>query len=701
MDDQNKNLILAMVLSGLVILTWMFLFPPEQRSPDAVAVDTSDGIADGALTPPGATGTGGAEGVPGAVGDVAVETRDAAIAATERVVIDTPRLTGSISLTGGRIDDLALKDYRETLDEDSPIVTLLSPAGGPDAYYALHGWVPSGDLPSDAVPGAETEWTLAEGGTLAPDAPIVLEWDNGAGLTFRRTIAVDDDYMFTVEQGVENATDAAVILAPYGLVARHGEPDTVNFFILHEGVVGKIDGELIELDYDDATDLDPVAAEGGRVEIAEVSEAGWLGFTDKYWMTTLIPGEGLPFRAVTKYVDGADIYQTETRLPAVAVAPGEEVVSETRLFAGAKEWETIRGYEAGRELRGFWDHLGYTFGWVDQAAGGVDRFIDSIDWGWFYFLTKPIFMMLHGFNAVIGNMGIAIIVLTLTIKAILLPLAYKSYVSMARMKELQPEMEALKEKAGDDRQKLQQGMMELYKTNKVNPAAGCLPILMQIPIFFSLYKVIFVTLELRHAPFFGPFQDLSAPDPTSIANLFGLLPFAAPEPGSILALVLIGILPILLGISMWLQQKLNPAPTDPTQAMIFAWLPWVFMFMLGGLASGLIVYWIANNTITFGQQYAIMRSHGSKPDLFGNIRSSFKRKPANPPGVGEKAKPIKSETAEAVAEGKAEPVEDGVPSPVPETSPEPVPDAETTPTPQAANTSKPPQRRKKKGKRRR
>jgi YidC/Oxa1 family membrane protein insertase len=327
-------------------------------------------------------------------------------------------------------------------------------------------------------------------------------------------------------------------------------------------------------------------------------------------MTTLMPQPGQGFTAVSKYVPSADIYQTEIRLPTVTVEPGQQVAVETNLFAGAKEWETIRRYQ--NEL-------------------GFDGFLDSIDWGWFYFLTKPIFAVLHWLNNVIGNMGIAIIALTLIIKALLLPLAYKSYVSIAKMKELQPEMEKLKEKAGEDKQKLQQGMMELYKKNKVNPAAGCLPILMQIPIFFSLYKVIFVTIELRHAPFFGPFRDLSAPDPTSIMNIFGLLPNAAPEPGTIMALVFIGILPIFLGVSMWFQQKLNPAPTDPTQQMIFAWLPWIFMFMLGSFASGLIVYWIANNVITFSQQYLIMRSHGSKPDLFGNILSGFKRSAANKP----------------------------------------------------------------------
>jgi YidC/Oxa1 family membrane protein insertase len=547
---------------------------------------------------------------PGAVPGVGVtpaESRANAVNASTRIPVDTPRLTGSISLTGGRIDDIALKDYKETLAPDSPIVTLLSPAGAPDAYYALHGWVPAGDLPSDAVPSASTEWTAPEGARLTPDTPLTLTWDNGTGLIFTRVISVDDDFMFTVAQSVENTGDVAVRMFPYGLVARHGEPDVENFFISHEGVVAHSDGIVERLEYGDMVDLDVDPTEGGRVVKYQITDEGWIGFADKYWMTMLIPSTGTPATSVVKYVDGGAIYQTETRMPVVEVAAGATVTSESRLFAGAKEWEELRYY---------------------QNEQGVPGFVDAIDWGWFFFLTKPIFQALHFLNALIGNMGLAIIVLTLGIKAILFPLAYKSYVSMARMKELQPEMEKLKEKAGDDRQKLQTGMMELYKKNKVNPAAGCLPILLQIPIFFSLYKVIFVTIELRHAPFFGPFQDLSAPDPTSLLNLFGLLPIAAPEAGTILALVFIGILPIMLGVSMWFQQKLNPAPADPTQAMIFAWLPWVFMFMLGSFASGLVVYWIANNTITFTQQYIIMRSHGSKPDLFGNIKSGFRKKAA-------------------------------------------------------------------------
>ncbi|MFT6271485.1 MAG: YidC/Oxa1 family membrane protein insertase, partial [Dinoroseobacter sp.] len=532
------------------------------------------------------------------------------VANVARLPIETAKLEGSVSLLGGRIDDLSLRDYNETLDEGSPIVRLLSPVGEPNAFYALYGWTPGGALTFDDVPGANTEWSVETGTTLSVGRPITLRWSNDAGLIFRRTINVDDDYLFSIEQSVENTTAEAVRLQPYGIVARHTEPDTIGFFILHEGIVGMKDGELIEVDYDAMTEFDVVEREAARADVLEVAANGWLGFTDKNWMTTLMPQPGQGFTAVSKYVPSADIYQTEIRLPTVTVEPGQQVAVETNLFAGAKEWETIRRYQ--NEL-------------------GFDGFLDSIDWGWFYFLTKPIFAVLHWLNNVIGNMGIAIIALTLIIKALLLPLAYKSYVSIAKMKELQPEMEKLKEKAGEDKQKLQQGMMELYKKNKVNPAAGCLPILMQIPIFFSLYKVIFVTIELRHAPFFGPFRDLSAPDPTSIMNIFGLLPNAAPEPGTIMALVFIGILPIFLGVSMWFQQKLNPAPTDPTQQMIFAWLPWIFMFMLGSFASGLIVYWIANNVITFSQQYLIMRSHGSKPDLFGNILSGFKRSAANKP----------------------------------------------------------------------
>lgn len=599
-ENNNRNLILATVLSFLVIVVWFVLFPPAEPEVDPNAPQVTQ-TADGTATPPAAAApsTSLPEAAPGT----------AAVAAAPRIDIDTPELKGSISLAGGRIDDLLLVKYHETLDDNSPNVRLLEPVAETAPYYALFAWVPGGNLDFGDVPGAQTEWRKVSGDKLTPSAPVVLEWDSPRGLTFTRTISVDDKFMFTVSDKVTNTGTEPATLASYGVVARHGKPTNLkNFFVIHEGAIGRADGKLTELKYDKIAGLPEF--EGAQGEKTEATVDGWVGFTDHYWMTILVPEQGKPFTSVMKYVPGPSIYQTEVRQPAVTIAPGESTENATRVFSGAKEWETIRAYERNDNIPGF---------------------IDSIDWGWFFFLTKPIFAVLHWLHGFIGNMGLSIIALTFILKLLVLPLAYKSYVSMARMKELQPEMEALKERAGDDRQKLQKEMMQLYKDKKVNPAAGCLPILIQIPIFFSLYKVIFVTIELRHAPFFGWLRDLSAPDTSSLFNLFGLLPWAAPAHGTMLGMVFIGVLPILLGISMWLQQKLNPAPTDAAQATIFAWMPWIFMFMLGGFASGLVLYWITNNLITFSQQYLIMSSHGHRPQLFGNIKSSFKRKPKAAP----------------------------------------------------------------------
>ncbi|WP_116134303.1 membrane protein insertase YidC [Tropicimonas sp. IMCC34043] len=595
MDDQNKNLILATALSFIVILVWFVLFPPKQPE-----VDTSQPPAVTAEAPAGAAvpQTAGSGAQPPAADVVAV-------AEAPRLKIETPRLSGSISLAGGRIDQLLLTDYRETLEPDSPEVTLLRPVGGEQAYYSLFGWAPGGGLDVGDVPGSDTIWTVEAGDVLTPQSPLTLRWDSPSGLIFRRNVAVDDNYMFTVTQSVENPTDTTRRAAPYGIVARHGLPDVQHFFVLHEGVVAMADGSLSEVKYNKMEDFDFDPSLGAQAKTIDGVQQGWIGFTDKYWMTTLIPEADQGVKQVMLYQPSSEIYQTQAVYPTAEIAPGQTVSQTTRVFAGAKVWEIIRDY---------------------QNHEDVYRFVDSIDWGWFFFLTKPIFRVLHFLNnTLFGNMGWSIIALTFCIKAILFPLAYKSYASMAKMKELQPQMEQLKERAGDDRQKLQKEMMELYKKEKVNPASGCLPVLLQIPIFFSLYKVIFVTIELRQAPWILWIRDLSAPDPSSIVNLFGLLPFAVPDLGP-LQILSLGILPILLGISMFLQQKLNPAPTDPAQQMIFAWMPWVFMFMLGSFASGLVLYWITNNTLTFAQQYTIMRRHGFKPDVFGNILSSFRRK---------------------------------------------------------------------------
>ncbi len=593
MDDQNKNMVLAIVLSLMVLVGWSYFFPPIQ--PDET------------LTPPTTTEVdpNGVAPVP-AVGEATVATAPAiqlspeeqraeALAETVRIPVKTSHLDGSISLLGGRIDDLHLTEYNVVLNDPSEKFTLLSPASSGDPYYVVHGWGAAGGMDPALLPGALTDWQIESGETLSATSPVTLVWDNGAGLIFRKTIAVDEDYMFTITQSVENTTDTGVRMFPYGIIARKGEPDTLGFYLLHEGVIRFHDGSLEEIAYDDMPGQEMVAAEGGNVDRVDVEESGWIGMTDKYWMTTLIPETGQNFASISKYVPGSDTYQTDMRLPVMDVPAGQSITATTRLFAGAKELNVIRSY---------------------QDNGGVDHFVDSIDWGWFYFLTKPIASLLNFLNGIIGNMGWSIIALTLIVKAILFPLAYKSFVSMSKMKKLQPKLEEIKERAGDDRQKLQQEMMEMYRKEKVNPMSGCLPILLQIPIFFSLYKVLFVTIEMRHAPFIGWIEDLSAPDPTSWLNLFGLLPYDVSWAPVIIS---IGIWPVLMGISMWLQQKLNPAPADKTQAMIFAWLPWVFMFMLGGFASGLVIYWVANNTITFIQQYTIMRANGVKPDILGNI----------------------------------------------------------------------------------
>ena len=604
MDDQNKNLILATVLSFLVILAWFvggpMLFPqwfPEEP------------VAEQAAAPEAATPPTPADAAPAAAATTATEPTPEA----PRLTIDTPKLSGSLSLAGGRIDDLSLKTYRETIDPTSPEVRLLSPVGKDHPYYAVFGWLAGNGLDPTDVPDAKTQWAVVSGSTLAPEQPVTLQWKNTKGLTFTRTLSVDENFMFTVTDKVENAGSAEARLAPYGIVARHGLPKLMGTYVVHEGLIRRTDGTFGEVKYSKFADFDLAEGETLPAEKIDATTDGWIGFSDHYWMATLVPEQGKPWKAVARYVPQSDIYQAEVNHDVMAIAPGTSAEVTTRLYAGAKEWDTIRAY---------------------QNDAGIAGFIDAIDWGWFYFFTKPIFWLLHHLHGLIGNMGLAIMALTFVLKLIVLPLAYKSYVSMARMKELQPEMEALKERAGEDKQKLQREMMQLYKDKKVNPAAGCLPILIQIPIFYALFKVISNTLELRHAPFFGWLSDLSGPDSSSLYNIFGLMPWDAPAAGTLTHMIFIGILPIILGITMWLQQKLNPAPADPVQQQIFAWMPWVFMFMMSTFASGLILYWITNNTITFVQQYLIMTSHGHRPDIFGNIKAAVKK----PAPVADKSK---------------------------------------------------------------
>ncbi len=601
-DDNTKNLILASALSFLVVLGWFWFFPPEApllEAPVETAQTAQNGDAENAVP-----STAGDATVPLVDLPSAAENRDDALAQSPRIKINSARVFGSISLTGALIDDLSLKDYNVRLNDDSEKIRLLSPIQRASGYWAFHAWwSPDGSVAPEGIPTAKTLWSVKSGTVLSENSPVTLQWDNGKGLVFQRVIMIDADYLITIKQSVQNDTNKAIQLAPYSALTSKGDPDVRGFYILHEGAVASFDGELVEESYKDVRKFD-ANSNGVSTKTYKVTEGGWAGFTNHYWMANLMPEPGQSFETVIEYNERANRYQADVRLPAVTIAPKDSYDVITSLFAGAKEYEVIKAY---------------------QKENGYTQFIDSIDWGMFFFLTKPIFQVLHFLNGVIGNMGLAIIGLTLLIKTLLFPLAYKSFVSMAKMKALQPNIEAIKEKAGDDKKLVQTEMMKLYKEKKINPAAGCLPIFLQIPIFFSLYKVIFVTIELYHVPFFGWIQDLSAPDPTSLLNLFGLLPWAPPSPESFLAILSIGVFPILMGITMWLQQKLNPAPSDKTQAQIFAWMPWVFMFMLGRFASGLVIYWVANNTITFIQQYTIMRSQGVKPDILGNTFKRFKK----------------------------------------------------------------------------
>jgi YidC/Oxa1 family membrane protein insertase len=527
--------------------------------------------------------------------------REAVLKESPRVAIDTPRLRGSIALKGAQIDDLALTNYRETIDPNSPPIVLLSPAGSPHPFYAEFGWV-GGAGGTVKAPDANTVWTQQGGNALGVGKPVTLTSDNGEGLQFRRIISIDDKYLLTVEDQVVNNSANAVALYPFGLIRRNGTPVTAGYYILHEGLIGMLgDNGLQEFTYKAIED---------KKNVSFKATNAWLGVTDKYWAATLIPDTKAPIQAQFSYtLNGTQkTYQTDYLGDVQNVAPGATASTNARLFAGAKEVAVVDGYE--KQL-------------------GVDRFDKLIDWGWFYFITKPMFYSIDWIYQHVGNFGIAILLITVIIKAIFFPLANKSYASMAKMKAVQPEMAAIRVRYADDKAKQQTALMELYKKEKINPLAGCLPIVIQVPVFFSLYKVLFISIEMRHAPFYGWIHDLSAPDPTNIFNLFGLInydPTLIPVFGHYLHL---GFWPIIMGITMWAQMKLNPAPPDPTQKMIFDWMPLIFTFMLASFSSGLVIYWAWNNSLSVLQQSIIMKKNGAKIELFDNIKSIFIRKKAD------------------------------------------------------------------------
>jgi len=613
MREENRNLIVAIVLSVAVLIGWQYFFaaPQAERQRQAAQQQQSTQVNPTAPNqPPTPSQAGGPSApVPGSVPATpaapVVESREAALARSPRVAIDTPAIAGSINLRGGRIDDVSLKHYRETVDPKSPNIVLFSPAGSQNPYYADFGWVGTQAGP---LPSAETVWT-ADRTTLTPSTPVTLTWDNGQGLVFRRTISVDDKSMFTVKSAVENRGSAPVTLHPYGLVSRHGKPTTMGYYVLHEGMTGVLgDQGLQEYTY---TDLDKEnAVPAGQNTVGKVWDSvtgGFVGITDKYWAAAVIPDQTQPYQGsfTMRQAPTGQIYQSNMLGSAQTLQPGGTTEVTQRLFAGAKEVATVDAY---------------------QASLGIKNFDLLIDWGWFYFITKPLFKVLDFFYRLFGNFGVAILLVTVILKILFFPLANKSYASMAKMKAVQPEMVAIRERYADDKMKQQQALMELYRKEKINPVAGCWPVLIQIPVFFALYKVLFVTIEMRHAPFFGWIRDLAAPDPTSIFNLFGLLPY---NPGAVPVLgpfLMLGIWPILMGITMWLQMKMNPEPPDPVQKQVFAWMPVIFTFMLGSFPAGLVIYWAWNNLLSVTQQAFIMKRNGVKIELWDNLRSTFSRK---------------------------------------------------------------------------
>lgn len=596
----DRNTLLAIVLSmGVLVLWQVFILGPEQarireaREAAAAAQTTEDAntaadILGGTLAQTPST----------------VTVDEALKLAPGRVSVRTDTLDGSINLQGGRLDDLKLTQYHEEVDPASPVIRLLNPDGTEHGHFIQHGWAVGSDV------GARAEWRAPDGATLTPSTPVTLTRTQG-DLVFEKTISVDDKYMFTVTQSVTNNGAGDRIVRAYATVTQRNIPeDYRNFMILHEGPLGVIGTKLYERKYNNLR-----KNKNKRVEAEGVG--GWVGITNKNWLAAAIPAQDQAIEAQLTNRGTAEepIFEAFYAMPAETLSPGQSLSKTSYMFAGPKDVDLLMSYEAD----------------VEDGGLGVYDFDKAVDWGHLFFLTRPIFYTLNFFGDLIGNFGVAILILTLIIKAILFPLANKGYESMSKMKKLQPEIKQLQERYADDKMKMQQEMMALYKKEKMNPLAGCLPILLQMPIFYALYKTLFVTIELRHQPFLY-IKDLSAQDPTTIFNLFGLLPYdptALPMIGAFLG---IGILPLLMGIAMWFQTKLNPPPTDPVQAQVFAMLPFIFVFIFAPFAAGLVLYWFWNTALSIFQQWLIMKKNGVSVDW--GERLPF-MKPKKTPAPGE------------------------------------------------------------------
>ena len=557
--DDKKNIILAVLLTAAILFGWPYVstyfFPAANPPATKIEGGKTTPVANPAADP---------------AADSVAAIRDRAVVLKEspRIPIRTPKLDGSINLKGARIDDIVLPTYKETIAKDSPDVRLYSPAGTQDAYFAGFGWQGEGLK----TPNKDTVWT-AQGSELTPTSPVTLTWNNGVGQTFEIRLSVDENYMITAAQKVSNSGAGTVGVKPYGYISRSSIPKDPDTWTIHIGPMGVFnDAANYDVNY---KDLD----EGPSTRDFQ-SKGGWIGFTDKYWLSALVPGKDADVAAQFRKGAGTQ-YQADVALDSTMLAPGKSVTQTLRLFVGAKEVKTLQAYE----------------------RGGVKLFDRAIDWGWFYWFEQPIFALLHWLFETLGNFGVAIICLTFVVRGLMFPVAQRQFASMAAMRAVQPKMKALQEKYKDDKPRLQQEMMALYKTEKVNPLAGCLPIFIQIPIFFALYKVLMLTIEMRHQPFVLWIKDLSAPDPLHILNLFGLLPFTPPS------FLGIGVLALLLGISMYFQFKLNPAQMDPMQQQIFSIMPWMMMFIMAPFAAGLLVYWITNNCLSMAQQWWLYRRH--------------------------------------------------------------------------------------------
>ena len=566
--NEQRNLYLAIGISIAIIIFFQMLIPTQPINPPT-------SIDDETIEP--------AKSISDSNQDInEIKSRDDVISANNRVTFKTNSIQGSINLKGGVLDDLTLSKYKESLDINSENIHLLSPNGTLNPYFIETGWINNNQI---EVPNQNTIWK-SNSSALSPSNPVTLEWTNSKNITFKKIFTIDENYMFSITQEIENKSNEEIEIYPYRVIKRINTPDTIGFFILHEGLISLIDDELLEKNYDDLAEDCTKSLQNLKKSFCDKNSTsgGWLGFTDKYWMSALIPEADQSIRVEHRHSNkGRDNYSSGYIGQKYLVNKNDSLVYNGKLFVGAKKLDILSGYDENLS---------------------IPRFTDAIDWGWFSFLTKPVSYAINWFYGYAGNFGLAIIAFTILMRLLLFPLAQASFKSMAKMKKLQPDMQRLKETYPNDRQKMQQELMALYKREGANPVAGCLPILVQIPIFFSLYKVLFVTIEMYHAPFYGWIHDLSAPDPLGLMTLFGLIPWNVPP---LLSIIDIGILPIIMGFTMWLQQKLNPAPADPTQARIFALLPFIFTFVLAGFAAGLVLYWSVNNILSIAQQWFIQR----------------------------------------------------------------------------------------------